>query len=339
MKKLVMIIVAMVGIIFGSSKVVLAENNGSNFSIESATKDSLSWGYVHYRLEAGQQKSFQIRVINLGENSQKYRVQVVNAGVTSDASLSYHPEVKTVNTFQAKLPDMVSPKKQTVTIDGKQSKVLMLQVKVPKAGFSGDVLGGVYVYRVDDESNSNAQNMGVRNAFSMSLPVHLVSGDETKLTPVLTQSQSKLKTESNQVTVQTMLTNKTARVFGGVSMITSVHDKEGKQLGATEIKDGNMAPAGLMNYTVPLEVSSLSPGVYTVKTKLTSGKRTYNLKDTFTIKKAAIEKVAKDTDLMVVDYSMWYWIVGILIALVVALIVILIVTTRRRRSGGEADDA
>ncbi|WP_407895583.1 WxL protein host-binding domain-containing protein [Lacticaseibacillus sp. N501-2] len=339
MKKLVMIIVAMVGIIFGSSKIVLAENNGSKFSIESATKDSLSSGYIHYRVEAGQQKDFQISVINLADNDQKFRVEVVNAGVTSDASLSYRPDVRVVNTFQAKLPDMVTPKKQVITVPAKKSQVLTFHVKVPKAGFSGDVLGGIYVYRVDDTSKESEQKMGVRNAFSMSLPVHLVSGDETKLTPVLTQSNSKLKTASKEATVQTRLTNKTARVFGGVAMTTTVHNEDDKQLGKIELKDGSMAPAGLMEYSVPLEVSSLSPGVYTVKTKLTSGKRTYNLKDTFTIKKAALEKVAKDTDLTVVDNTMWYWIVGILIALVVALIVILIVISRRRRSGGGADDA
>lgn len=285
------------GLGFNASQLVhAADDSGSGFSITADAPSTEAKGYVKYDVNAKDEKSFTVTVHNLSSKSEKYTLSVVDATTSSDGSIVYAPGNKTANTFQAKLGDMVTPTKHTLTVPAKATKNVAYRIKVPAKGFKGDVLGAVYVKR-QSVSGSNGSGMGVNNAFAMSIPVHLQSGDVKSIIPTLELQSSSLTTLSRKAVIETSLVNQSARMFGQITMNSTVTNAAGKTVAKSELKDAEMAPAGIMTYQIPLTQKSLEPGTYTVRLKLTSGKRTFNLKDTFKVSREHIVKAATNAPL------------------------------------------
>ncbi len=301
---------------------------GAGFTIGINAPDSEEKTYVQYQLKANEQKKIALTINNRQATTQKYEVTAVKAGTSSTGTTLYSPKMATVNIFQPQLPDMLTPKKQTVTVPAKQSKTVDYLIKSPADGISGDVLGALYVHKSLDAEKQ--KGIGVQNAFAMSMPIHLYGSDQKSIMPKLKLSDAKVTKTGGDTMVVTKLTNAAARFFGHITMKTQVVNAAGNNIANTTLEDIEMAPAAVMAHNIPVKADSLKAGKYTVKTKLTSGKKTYHLTDTFVVKASTVRELKTDTN-QSTDRNWLIWLIAGLLAVTITLLVALIVVTRKKK--------
>jgi hypothetical protein len=332
MKKLMLFFGVLVGLLGAPIHLTNAADSGSGsgFTIGIDAPDSEISTYGKYQLQSKDVRKFKVIINNKDNESREFKISVINAGTTSQGKISYTPDADLVNIFQSRMPDLVKPAATSVTVQANSSKEIEFTLTMPKTNFSGDCLGAINVKKVATSGSSGS--FGFQNAFAMSIPVHVYSKDQRSVFPKLSLKRSNLKTSGTEAVVQSRLANAAARFFGGITIDSQIVNAAGKKVATTKLTDAEMAPGAAMTHNIPVKTEKMKPGKYTVNTTVSSGKKSYDLTDTFTIKANTVKKVAEDTNqLAPVDNSKWIWIIVSLSALIIMLITALIMVTRKKK--------
>lgn len=300
-----------------------------------------SLGYFAIKAEKGQTYPITVNVQNLNmKKTNDFNAQLVAASTSNSGSIDYTPtHQKMVKTKAPLLPDLVSKeaRKQSLTLAPGASKKVTFKVKVPRAGFRGTILGSVYVKRMSN-NEPQKQGFGIKNSFAMTIPIVMTQDFNRKITPKLTLTKTKLISNGGVPQVVGQIANHEPTMFGQIKMYAWITQKnDTKKLYQKNAEKLAMAPRSTFNYAIETNNKILPKGQYTYHVKMVSGKKTFNLKQRFTVDGANREQVNKTLiDPEKPGINWWLWgSLGILLLLGIVLGAYLI---GRKRGVGEHDE-
>jgi len=300
-----------------------------------------SLGYFAIKAEKGQTYPITVNVQNLNtKKTNDFNAQLVAASTSNSGSIDYTPtHQKMVKTKAPLLPDLVSKeaRKQSLTLAPGASKKVTFNVKIPQNGFKGTILGSVYVKRTSN-NEPQKKGFGIKNSFAMTVPIVVTQDFDQKITPRLTLTKTKVDSSSGVPQVVGQIANHEPTMFGQIKMHAWITKKnQTKKIYRKNAEKLSMAPRSTFNYAIETNNKILPKGHYTYHVKMVSGKKTFNLKQHFTVDGATREQVNKTLiDPEKPGINWWLWgSLGILLLLVIALVAYLI---GRKRGVGEHDE-
>ncbi len=279
---------------------------GAEFTVTPNTTGSSAAGYYQYRLQPQTQTTLTATIHNTAAATQRFNVNIIDAGVSSSGQLLYTPGANLTATTGPTLASMATPLKQTVSVAAHASKTVQVTLRVPQTSWYGERLGALSVAAIP----AAGKQSGLQNRFVLATPLHLTIAHVDESRPKLTLSNTKL----SQRNVTADLASHTARLFGGITIHSTLQNSAKQTLASATIKNAQMAPNAIMPLRLPV-TKALTAGTYTLVIDLTSGKQHYHLTDHFTITAAQ----ASRTDMAQPAVALAWWVYA-LIGLVISLL-------------------
>lgn len=322
--------------VLGVSNVNADESNGANFSITPVYSDvqtDNTLGYISINTTNDSNYTVSVKISNLdSENKANYRVKLVNATTNDSGSIDYSPnKQKLVKGKDPFLTDLIAHDKisKKIFLNPKETKEVSFNIKTPKDGFKGTILGSIYVIR-DSKTLSEEKKFGFTNKFAMTMPVVINRDSSKKILPELSLNKVKLGSYAGELAVVADLKNAAPVMFGEIDTSAWVtKQSHSEKLFSKKAKNYSMAPRSIFGYQLPTNNKSLAPGKYTFYLDLKSGAKTYKLRKNFIVEASDNNTVKKYQ----VKSNNWiWWAVSGLIATLLLVIVWLIYKLGRRNN-------
>ena len=290
--------------------------------------------YFDLLVKPGSEQSMSVNISNNTNTAKRLRVSLNSAFTQDNGQIGYMPNKKTDSSAKYYLRKIGS-KPVNVTVSAQKTAKVTMKVNVPKNGFSGVLLGAIYVADRDKQSSSSEKGMTINNKFALVVGVQMQT---TKLASTSVRTNLRLTgvragMQDNKPAVLATIQNYTPTFFGQMDVVGKVTWRNStKTLFSTKQYNYSMAPTSHFDYGI-FPDKGLNPGDYTLDLTAKSGKRVWHFKKNFTILAADADKINKKAGIKA-DRSMpwWVWLIIILlILLLIALLALIIVLLMKRR--------
>ncbi|MCM0583381.1 DUF916 and DUF3324 domain-containing protein [Weissella diestrammenae] len=297
-------------------------------------------GYFSLKTDAGKTYQLTVTVQNLDtKNANQFKAQLVTASTSNTGAIDYTPsKQKMVKGAKTLLPSLTSKadRSQKFSIEPGQSKNVTFNVKIPKKGYRGTILGSVYVKKVTKTETTN-QSFGIKNTFAMTVPAVLTQDPDETISPKVALTKAGLDTSGGQPQISGRIENSEPVMFGKIKMDAWVTKRgQTKRLYEKQAKDLAMAPQSTFNYAIDTKNVVPAKGTYTLHVKMVSGKKTFNLARNFTIDGTTRQKISKRLANSESIPYIWLW--GLLAVILIVLIALGAYLLGRRRSVEKDDE-
>ncbi|WP_125709616.1 DUF916 and DUF3324 domain-containing protein [Lacticaseibacillus porcinae] len=323
-----MVVVWLGMICCGSAQPVLA--TGASFTVApqlTANQMGNIKGYFNLKLAPQQTDQIAVTVTNITNQSKTIRVQPVNASTANNGTLSYDPGTVKDPSAKYRFTELVTDLKPvTIKLPAKTQKVVTYTVTMPKAAFTGQILGGL---RVEDTAGyaGKSTGVGVVNHFAMVVAVQL-QNDPAKVAPKLHLREVKVGVQDHQAAVLATLQNSEPRLFNQMSLKAKVTKRgETKALISRTGQQLSMAPNSRFTYAV-FSQKALVAGQYTLHIDAKAQEWQWQFSRNFTITRQQAATTNRKANLKV-DRK-WQWVWFVIVSLLVLIAILLFLLLRRR---------
>lgn len=275
------------------------------------TKD----GYFNLKVTPGSTQVLQLSVTNPGTSSRQIDVSPVNATTADTGTIVYIPSDRTDPSAQTTFTKMTS-KPISLTLGAHQGKTVTFETKIPKSGFTGEILGGLFVTNPktsEASSKRNAQNFQLANRYAVTTAVALWCQPNKPISAKVQLASTKVsysKTDTAPMVVA-KLRNLAPIAFGDLQMRAQIFEQaNGHQVVSQTLKNRSMAPNSWFDSAIGLGDKPLPAGRYTLKLKLASGDRHWNFTRPFTLSKAHAQEQNTSTKPANSHQQVWFWLAG-----------------------------
>lgn len=254
-----------------------------------------SLGYFAIKVEREKTYPVTVNVQNLTESqNETFEVYLVKATTTNAGRIDYTPSEKKDNINGLYLKDILVNKKDEVqkfNLAPEKDKNISFNLKIPRDGIEGTILGSVYVKKIP-KIDQKVDGTGVRNTFAMTIPVMLSEGFSKKVTPELSLKDAKLESSAGTPGLVGTVENSSPSMFGQISIEAWVTEK-GKNTKLYNSKNNKyeMAPYSSFEYTIDTKNNIPKSGEYTYHVQMKSGDKVFSLDKDFTINRKGRETI------------------------------------------------
>lgn len=290
--------------------------------------------YLNLLVKPGTEQAITVSIINLSKQTKKIKVIPTNATTQDNGLVSYAPSRLRDPSAKYQFTELTS-KAVTVSLGPEQVVPVTFKTRIPKDGFTGQILGGIYAS--DPTIHEGAEGgLQINNRFAYSIAVMLQT-DQTLVPPELKLNSVRPGIQSNQVAVLANLSNVAPRLFGKISYESKLYRNGSKTVTASrKVQDYSFAPNSAMTFaTWANKNEALKPGRYELDLTAKSGTKTWHWRRDFVIARSKIRELKKE--LGQEEPFPWLWLIaaGGLLLLIIFLIIILL---KRRKKDGDDDD-
>ena len=292
--------------------------------------------YYDLKVQPGGSQTLKLSVTNPSKSARTLKVIPVNATTSDTGKAVFVPSNRTDPSAQVTFTEMTSGS-VTVHLAAHQGKTVTFTTKTPASGFTGEVLGGLFVTDPNVNPSSARGNLNLQNRYAEVVAVSLWCQPNQILPINLKLADVTVKKQNGQPQVLAKLRNLTPALFGDLDIHARVlNAKTGKQVLTQSLKNGSMAPNSWFNFGIGLGKKRLAAGQYTLKLHATSGKRVWNFSRSFTLtaKTARTHNAVLHSDKT--PNNWWIWLV-ILAILLILLLIGLAYWLGKRRSRDDDD--
>lgn len=275
------------GVLLGVTPVQAAsQSNASGFVLTPLLpKNQLDKqaGYFNLQLDPNSTQTLKVAVSNPSKTAVTVRIVPVNATTADTGNVVYVPSNRTDPSATTTFTDMTSSG-VTVRLAANQAKTISFKVTVPKDGFKGEVLGGLFATNTASSTANGKNNQGfvLKNRYAEVTAVALWAQAPKPIPVKLDLAKVTVVNQSDQPVVIAKIRNLTPTLFGKLKVQARVVQlKTGKTVATQELKSGSMAPNSWFNYHVTLGKQKLVAGQYQLNLHLTSGQQQWNFKRDF----------------------------------------------------------
>ena len=331
---------ALISLLGGGSAVSAkaAQTGNANFDATPLLpKNQLSnkVDYFDLKVQPGGSQVLKLAVTNPSKTARTLKVTPVNATTSDTGQAVYVPSDRTDPSAQTTFTKMTSGA-VTLHLAARQGKTVTFTTRTPASGFTGQVLGGLFVTDPKATPSSSNSNFTLQNRYAEVVAVSLWCQPNQVLPINLKLADVAVKTQNGQPKVLAKLRNLTPALFGNMQIKARVmRGKTTKQVLTQSLKNGSMAPNSWFNLPIGLGKSRLAAGQYTLKLHVTSGKRVWNFSRPFTLtaKASRTHNALIHSDKTPTNW--WIWIV--LAILLILLLIGLAYWLGKRRSRDDED--
>jgi len=321
------ILVLLVGALGGASPATAAKVPANFAATPLLPKNQLSSkvGYFDLQVTPGATQVLKLAVTNASSSQRTLQVMPVNATTADSGNAVYIPSKRTDPSAQTTFTKMTSGA-VTVTLAPHQGKTVTFHTQIPAAGFSGQVLGGLFVTdphaTASTAENGDASDFHLNNRYAEVTAVSLQCQPNQKQRINLQLARVGVHRADSQPTAFARLRNLTPALFGDLQIDARVvQNSTGKQIATQTLSNGSMAPNSWFNDNVNLGNNPLDAGKYTLKLHATSGKRVWNFSGSFVLtRRQSVEHNSLiKSDLQPTYWWIWWLILALLLALLLAI--------------------
>ncbi|UIF29848.1 DUF916 and DUF3324 domain-containing protein [Levilactobacillus brevis] len=275
--------------------------------------------YFDLKVQPGGTQVLKLAVENPTKSARTLKVIPVNATTADTGHAVYVPSNRTDPSAQTTFTDMTSGP-VTLHLAAHQGKTVTFTTRIPAGGFTGQVLGGLFVTDPNASPSSSNSNFTLQNRYAEVTAVSLWCQPNQILPINLKLADVAVKTQNGQPKVLAKLRNLTPALFGNMQIQARIlRTHTGKQVLTQSWKNGSMAPNSWFNLPVGLGKSRIAAGQYTLKLHITSDKRVWNFSRPFTLTSKASET---HNALIHSDKTPNNWWIWLLLALLLVLLLI-----------------
>lgn len=324
-------------LISASAATKAAPTPASDFTITPLLpKNQLSTkvSYFDLKVTPGDNQSLKVSVINPTKSSKTLRVMPVNA-TTSDAGQAvYIPSNRTDPSAQTTFTKITSGA-VTVHLAAHQGKTITFATRIPASGFTGQVLGGLFVTDPKARRSSSSSAFTLENRYAEVVAVSLWCHPNQILPINLKLANVTVKKQNGQPQILAKLRNVSPTLFGKFNVQARVlRRSNGQQVLTNTLKNGSMAPNSWFNFEIGLGKKSLSAGQYVLKLHATSGKRVWNFSRDFSLS----GKTIRTHNATIHSKKPNYWWIWLLLAIVLVILLLLLAYWLGKRGSDDDDD-
>lgn len=310
--------------------------DGAGYTVAPAVPDNQIGdisSYFNLLVKPGSTQKLTVNIANTSGKDKKLRVSATNAFSQTNGEIGYKPNKATDPSAKYYLKDLAS-KPVNVTVPAGKAESVTLNVQIPKKGFNGVILGGIYVLDRTTRASSSS-GMRINNRFALVVGVQLQT---TKTAQSDVRPEVKLMSvqgglQNNKPAVLATLQNPTPTFFGQMDITAKVSWRNStKTLFSRKVYNYAMAPTSHFAFGIFPDVG-LEPGDYTLDLLAVSGHRKWHFKRNFTILAAEADKINKQAGIKIKhSWPWWVWvIIGLGVLLLILLILLLIILLKRRK--------
>jgi hypothetical protein len=261
-----------------------AESNKVSFDAQAVLPDNQRSDVSYYdlKVQPGATQQLTLKLRNTSEKPIRVKVEANNAHTNQNGALDYSKHQQKLlggPTFE----ELIS-KPQTITLESGQEREVSFQLTIPKAGFTGTILGGFYCYEDTKDQETKGDGFSLENQFAYTIGVRLECSDET-VAPDIRLTKVKPGLQNGYLTVFATLENPVPVVMSQLEMTATVTKKGEKQVLREVKKKVSFAPRSPFKLPISWENEPLKKGQYqlSILLKASSGKA-WHLEKSFAIK-------------------------------------------------------
>lgn len=274
--------------------------------------------YFDLKVQPGSNQALRIAVTNPTNSAITLKIMPVNATTSDAGSAVYVPSNRAADSSaQATFTKMTSGP-VTLRLAAHQGKTVTFTTRIPSGGFTGEVLGGLFVTNPKASSTPSTSHFRFQNRYAEATAVALWCQPNPNLPINLKLANVAVKQQNGQPKVLAKLRNVTPLLFGNLKIQARViRTRTGKQVLTQSLKNGSMAPNSWFNFGVGLGKRPLAAGKYTLKLHLTSGKRVWNFSQPFTLsaKAARTHNAIIHSDKTPNNWWIWWLVLAVILVL------------------------
>lgn len=290
--------------------------------------------YFNLQVKPGAVQKLAIAVSNPSQQTKHLLIEPVNATTTDAGSAVYVPSNRSDPSAKVTFKQLTSPG-VTVTLALHQAKTVAFKTQVPKDGFEGEILGGLFVTDTQSQGAKPKTKNGfaLANRYAEVAAVALWIHPQQPVAVQLAFGGARVVTQNQQPQVQMKIRNLAPILFGQLHVNAQIQNQAGKAVATQTLKQGSMAPNSWFNYGVSLGSRTLTAGKYTLTLKLSSGQRHWRVQRAFTL---SPQRTQQHNHRIKASRPVNWWLWGTLAVIAILIGLIAAYWSGRRRTKKEA---
>ncbi|ULG72714.1 DUF916 and DUF3324 domain-containing protein [Macrococcus brunensis] len=302
--------------------VAFAETGEVPFSVEPLLPENQSAdvrGYYDLAVEANQKQDLQVRLYNSTTKKIEIEVSASSAATNANGLLIYDGSLKEkgVKYPFSKIADV---REKHISLDSGETYTTTIPIKVPKKGFDGEILGGLYFLQKSDDEATDSLTIKNNYAYAIAVRLH-EKANHKKLKPELKLKSVTPKLVDERTAIVAQFVNKQPLLMGKMKFKEQVFREKGKKpLFAHQIDNFAIAPQGIFDIPLMFDNKPLEPGKYIYKASFKKGKENYQFEKSFMIDEVQAEKVNNAAIELEQESNWWYYAIAALMFIIGGLI-------------------
>lgn len=280
--------------------------------------------YFDLKMEPNQRQEITLTVNNSSDEKMTILISPNVAITNQNGVIDYSKtNVKADSTLKNPLTSIIS-KEQEVTLEARESKKVPFTIQMPEEEFDGLILGGFYISKKEDESNTKEKekNVQIKNKYSYVIGLQLRE-NTNEIKPVIILNDIKPTLLNYRTAVTANLQNTEATIIKGLTINAKVMEKgSSKILHETNKKDFSMAPNSNFDFPINWNNQSLDAGTYMLQLVAQSGEEQWRFEKEFKISGKDSNKLNKEAIELEKNELNWILIIGLVLGMAILLMLV-----------------
>lgn len=332
-----------IGLLGGAAPVNAAKVPANFAATPLLPKNQLSSkaGYFDLKVTPGATQVLKLAVTNPSNSARTLKVIPVNATTADSGHAVYIPTKRPADASAQTTFTKMTSGPVTVSLAPRQGKTVTFYTRIPTSGFTGEVLGGLFVTdphaTLSKQENGDSSDFQLNNRYAEVTAVALQCHPGQTFKTNLKLAAVGVHQPDTQPTAFARIRNLTPALFGDLQIDARVmRASTGQQVASQTLRNGSMAPNSWFDDNISLGNNRLAAGKYLLKLHITSGKRTWNFSGAFTLTR---QQSAQHNSLTHAAHQPNYWWLWLLALLLALLLCFGAYWLGKRRRDDDADDA
>lgn len=287
--------------------------------------------YFDLLMEPGQKQKIQVEVFNSSNKDTEIDIHITNAVTNRNGLIDYtNLEPVLDESLLYPMTEIATVMENTIYVPAKQTKVVTIQLKMPKEEFAGIILGGIYFEKRMSRENGNPDSIQIANKCSYVLGLKLTEMN-TEIKPDLYLKSVKPDLVNYRTTMIAKIQNRAPVIVDDLEICAKIFDKKGKELFERNVDNYRMAPNSSLDFMIDLENNKLLPGDYNIKIHANSENNQWEWEQAFTIEKGEANQLNKTAVQTEKDNNYLIYVIAVCLFIILILIVVNIQLRKRNK--------
>ena len=281
--------------------------------------------YFDLKMEPNQRQDITLTVSNSSDEKATILISPNVAMTNQNGVIDYSKaDEKVDSTLKNPVTSIIS-KAQEVTLEPKETKEVPFTIQMPEKEFDGLILGGFYISKKEDDSNTKdkEKDVQIKNKYSYVIGLQLRE-NTNEVKPVMELNEIKPALLNYRTAVTVNLQNTEATIMKDVSVDAKVMKKgTTKVLHETKKEGLSMAPNSNFDFPINWDNQSLDPGTYTLQLIAQSGEDKWEFEKEFKISAKDSTDLNKEAVELEKTEPNWILIISVVAGITIFLILVI----------------
>lgn len=341
MKRIGVLLVTIAAIAANTLPAYARLTNEVNFSVKAIIPENQiekRQTYFDLRMQPGDTQDLQIQIFNNGDKPLHVRVAANSASTNPGGLIDYiRPDIRD-ESMKVAFSEIATVREKTITVPPASSSFATVFLAMPNESFDGIVLGGIVVTKIEDQSDTRAQQgaLGVVNEFSYVVAAKL-SMTDTPVEPEFHLKNVEPRLVNYKTAVVAVLRNSQPVLVKNMTISAQVFQGDATTpLHELSKSDIDVAPNSSFEFTMDWANSRLIPGDYRLLMSATYEDKEWNWEESFNISSETSETINDEAVALASNPTSIsiYWVIGLCAVIVLLLVIIFTRSRKRGRSVG-----